>query len=356
MEIRDQMTATVRLTKQAAQRLSSFLTNLKTQPRNMNDALNLALSDLPISSFIDEILALQQDERKSLTEICVRCRSTGLLKRTDYYFMVLMAKRAAVLSKKERVRHESIQAVLEMILALWDLCKSQDNTGGHERYMLGNLGGNGSDPTSHKLVTHIPAYIEKSKKHPFPATLGFALRNPEVMLRDNLTHIDDAIIHERLHKYFDVLHGMAIRCLFLETGQHLVSTEDQGYFEPPFSKNFGGSGMLYCTHGQDKNFSFTLAFKNFNLSANNIVEAEEFIAAFTPLDESNLSYRGENFSLLHDNGKDNFKGGFVFQTRMLQTSITRKEYDEASHAIADLLSDQNVQSALRESQARFGTI
>lgn len=356
MEIRDQMTATVRLTKQAAQRLSAFLSGLKTQPKNMNDALNLALSDLPVASFIDEIIALQQDERKSLVEISERYRSTGLLKRSDYYFMILMAKRAAWLSKKERVRHPSIQAALEMTLDLWNLCKNRDKHGHQERYMLGNLGGNGSNPTSHTLETHIPAYIEQSKNHPYPATLEFALRNPEVMLRDDLAEVGDAVIHEQLHKYFDVLHGIAIRCLFLETKLPLIPSEGQGYFQPNFTGNFGPKGKIHFVHGQDKNFSFMIVFKHINLATNNIVESEEFFDAFTPLHQPNHSYRGENFTLTHTEEQSYFEGGFVFQTRMLQTSITREEYDEASRAIADMLSDVRVQAALNETYERFGTI
>jgi hypothetical protein len=369
MEIRDQMTATVRLTRQAAHRLNTFLSSLKTQPKNMNDALNLALSDLPVASFIDEIVTLQQDKKKSLIDISTRYRSVGLLKRSDYYFLVLMAKQAAWISKKQRVRPASIQAVLEMTLDLWDLCKDQDKDGHHERYMLGNIGGNNSDPASQALATYIPIFIERSKAHPYPNTLEFALRNPEVMLRDDLTGISDAVIHERLHKYFNVLHGMAVRCFFLETRQPFdqfeeheylrkasTHSEERGYFKQNFSGNFGSEGMLHFIHEQQKNFSFMLTFKHIDLAANNIVESEEFFDAFTPLDQPNHTYRGEHFTLIHTDEESYFKGGFIFQTHMLRTSITREEYDAASHAITKMLADERIQAALRETYERFGTI
>lgn len=348
MEIRDQMTATVRLTKQAAQRLSAFLGSLKTQPKNMNDALNLALSDLPVPSFIGEITALQQDERKSLLDIAARHRSAGLLKRSDYYFMILMAKQALWASKKERVHHQSIQTVLEMTLTLWDLCKNRDE--GHERYMLGNLNGSG---TSQSLETYIPTYMERSKKHPYRGTLEFALRNPEVMLRDDLVNINDAVIHERLRKYFGILYGMAVRRLFLETRQPLIPPEDQGYLQPIFSDNFGPDRILHFIQGQDKNFGFAIALTNINIAANNIVEAEELFDAFSPLDESDLNYRGENFSLLYN---EHINVNILFQTRILQTWITRQEYDKASKAIADMLADARIQTALNDTHERFGTL
>jgi hypothetical protein len=356
MEIRDQMTATVRLTKQAAHRLSTFVGSLKTQPKNMNDALNLALSDLPLASFIDEIVTLEQDKRKSLLDISTRYRSIGLLKRSDYYFLILMAKQAAWISKKERVRHASIQAVLEMTLDLWDLCKSRDNGNLNESYMLGNIGGNNSNPASQTLATYIPIFIEQSKAHPYPNTLEFALRNPEVMLRDDLAGTNDAVIHERLHKYFNVLHGMAVRCLFLKTRQPFTQSEEQEFFRPNFSGNFGDKGMLHFIHDQQKNFSFMLAFKHINLAANNIVEAEEFFDAFTSLEYPNVIYRGELFTLTNTATDNHFKGAFIFQNHMLQTTITRVEYDAASHAITDMLADARIQAALNETYERFGTI
>jgi hypothetical protein len=359
MEIRDQMTATVRLTKQAAQRLSVFLEGLKTQPKNMNDALNLALSDLPVASFIDELSALQKDERKSLIEINDRFRSTGFLKRADYYFMILMAKRAAWTSKKEQVRHESIQAALEMTLDLWDLCKDRDKAGHQERYMLGNVSGSRSDEKSHALVTHIPAYIEQSKKHPYPATLEFALRNPEVMLRDDVTNIDDTIINQKMHKYYDVLYGMAVRCLYLETKQPLTASENQDYFKPNFSGNFGPNHNIHFIHDQNKNFSFMVTFRreiSINIAANNIVEAEEFIVAFTTNKKEGKSYKGELFSLIHTDDDSYFKGGFIFQTRMIQMALTRAEYDEVSEAIIEMLADTRIQVALKETYERYGTI
>ena len=356
MEIKDQMTATVRLTKQAAQRLSVFLGSLKTPPKNMNDALNLALSDLPVASFIDELTTLQQDERKSLIALNDRFRSTGSLKRSDYYFLILMAKQAAIASKKEQVRHQSIQAVLEMTLDLWNLCKSRDNEGHRESYMLGNISGGHSGKTSHALATHIPAYIEQSKNHPYPATLEFALRNPEIMLRDDLRGIDDIVINQMMHKYYNILHGMAVRCLFLQTKQPLIPSENRNYFKPNLSENFGRDGQLHFIHSQDKNFSFMIALKNINISANNIVEVEEFSAAFTPLNKSDLSYKGENFSLIHATESSHPHGGFFFLTHMLQTSITRTEYDEASAAISEMLADTRVQDALKETYERYGTI
>jgi len=356
MEIRDQMTASVRLTKQAAQRLSVFLGSLKTQPKNMNDALNLALSDLPVASFIDEFTTLQQDERKSLIGINDQFRSTGSLRRSDYYYLVLMAKQAAIASKKEQVRHQSIQAVLEMTLELWELIKDQDKEGHRERYMLGNISGGHSGKASHALATHIPAYIQQSKNHPYPATLEFALRNPEIMLRDDLSSVDNAVINQRMHKYYDALHGMAVRYLYLQTKQPLVPSENQGHFKPNFSGNFGPSGKLHFIHGQDKNFSFVITLKNFNIAANNIVEAEEFFAAFTPLNKPNLSYRGENFLLTHTDQSSYFEGGFVLQDRMFQTSITRSEYDEISAAISEMLADTRIQDALKETYERYGTI
>ena len=359
MEIRDQMTATVRLTKSAAIRLSMFAGSLKIPPKNMNDLLNLALSDIPIGSFIDEITALQKDCRKSLLDISARYRSDGLLKRSDYYFVVLMAKQAAGTSKKERVHHRSVQAVAEMTLDLWDLCKDADKGGHRERYMLGNLGGgNDLDPASQTLETHIPGYIEQSKNYPYPTRLEFALRNLEVMLRDDLIHIDDVIVHKRLHKYFDILHGMAVRCLFLKEKQPLIASNDQEYFRPNFSGNFGSKGMLHFIHAQDKNFSFMIAFEHINIAANNIVESEEFFDAFTPLNKLSISYKGENFSLMHENDCDNdcFNGGVVFATRMFKIVITREEYDKASKAIADMLADTRVQAALGETYQRFGTL
>lgn len=358
MEIRDQMTATVRFTKQAAQRFNSFLSGLNNEPKNMNDALNLALSDLPLSSSIDDFTRLEEDRKKSIMNIDVKFTSTRFLTRTEYYFLVMIAKNAVVLNKKQRVKHASIRSALEMTLDLWDLCEQFDPGGHTERYLLGNIGGNRMNGEHSSLGNHIPSYIEQSKRHPFPATLEFALRNPEVMLRDQLIKLDDVVINAKMQKHYKFLRQMAIRWYYLEHKTSLFSEEKDGPFGSTFSGTFGKERRLYVSQYRDKNIGFILSaleLVTLNLAANDIVEVEEYICAFLEEEVNEPDYKGEIFSIMKA-PKHSGVSGYMIQNSRFQLWITYAEFQMAAEALSAMLADSKAQTALNEAWERYGEI
>lgn len=358
MEIRDQMTATVRLTKQAAQRLSVFIGSLKTEPKNMNDALNLALSGLPRSSFIDELNELEQDRKKSIIDIHTHFTNTGFLKRTDYYFLVTCAKDAVSLNRKQRIDHESLVSVLEMTIDLLDLCEQFDPNGHMEQYLLGNVSGNRVDGQRVSLRSHIPTYIESSKTSPFPATLEFALRNPEVMLRDELSQVDDSAINDKLRKHYLCLHRMAVRWYYLKNKSSPFPDGNSGPFQKAFTGNFGEQRRLHVGQYDNKNVGFILALggeKNLNLAANNIIDVEEYLYAFLGTNLPEISYNGEKFFIMKTPEQADLKG-YMVQMPMIQFWITERDFDMVAEAFSAMLADDKAKVALDEAWDRFGKI
>ncbi|MCL2713373.1 MAG: hypothetical protein FWD68_01940 [Alphaproteobacteria bacterium] len=340
-----------------AQRLGRFLGNI-TSP---DDRQSHSLPTVTPAKFKGEVSALEHDVPKALLDISTRYHSKSLVRRSDYYFLILKAKQAVHLTKRNRVNHRSIKGVLEMTLALWSLCKGRDQEYKLERFLLGNLSGS-HNMSRETIETRIPVHIRETAAQPAPKTLELALCNPEVMLRDRLFHIHDTVLHARLSKYFRTLYHMAVRYQYLNSKQPLFTTIDEDHYRPNVTGTVGPRNMLSFSHGQDRNLRILIALRNVSVTANTLLESEELIDAFTPLTRSDLSYRSENFCVIDiDNIKDihprdDVRGKLMFQTPGMQTWITRGEYDVASKAIDDLLADARVQTALGEAYERFGTI
>ncbi|MEK8121602.1 hypothetical protein WOB59_00330 [Methylocystis sp. IM4] len=115
MEIRPQMTASFRFTKDAARKLKAFLAGVEMSgerlPQNMNEAINAALSTLH-SRYVGETLSLaQEDMRSSLTSIK---QSSNALSYVEYFYLVTCAKECAASSQAPRVSWRILQAVLRM--------------------------------------------------------------------------------------------------------------------------------------------------------------------------------------------------------------------------------------------------
>nr|WP_294917871.1 hypothetical protein [uncultured Neokomagataea sp.] len=311
-------------------------------------------------NFFNDVSKHQNDNRQALLDINERFHSSELLKRSDYYFLILMARRAVLLTRKEQVRHQSIKATLEITLSLWNLIKDNHTDGHHKRYLLSNIGGSWEGEESHSLITYIPLYIEKTKNHPYPNTLDCALRNPEVMLRDNTSHISDIVLHEELRPYFEILHGMAVRCFYLETKNPLSPPGRERHFTMNFSAGFGKENILTTIQNSENNFSCSFSFnrtdESMNFAANTIVEVEEFITAFSKNPEKDKSYEGEHFTLIQTKPDDVFKGGIILRVYTITLNIRRQEYDLACEAIAEMLADPGAQKAIKEAHDYYGTI
>lgn len=324
------------------------------------NSLNEINSNKNTDNFFNDVSKHQTDNRQALLDINERFHSSGLLKRSDYYFLILMARRAVLLTRKEQVRHQSIKATLEITLSLWNLIKDNHTDGHHEGYMLSNIGGSWEGEVSKSLISYIPLYIEKTKNHPYPSTLDCALRNPEVMLRDNTSHISDIVLHEELRPYFEILHGMAVRCFYLETKNLLSSPGRERNFSMNFSQSFGKENVLNAIQNSENNFSCMISFmqkgRTLNVAANTIIDVEEFFAAFSTKPAEDKSYRGEHFTLIQTKPDNFFKGGFIFQTSTIQTNISLQEYDLACEAIAEMLADPGAQKAMKEAHDCYGTI
>jgi len=340
-----------------AQRLGRFLGNITST----DDRQRRSLPTVTPAKFKGEVSALERDVPKSLLDISSRYHSKSMVRRSDYYFMILKAKQAVHLTRRNRVHHRSIKAVLEMTLGLWDLCKGRDQEYKLERFLLGNL--SGSHNMSRETVeARIPVHIQETAAAPSPKTLELALCNPEVMLRDRLFHIHDTVIHARMSKYFKVLYHMAVRYQYLHSKKPLFTTIDEDHYRPNVTGTVGPKNMLSFSHSQDRNLRILIALRNVSVTANTLLESEELIDAFTPLAKSDLSYRSENFCVIDIDTikgirpRDEVRGKLMFQTPGMQTWITRGEYDTASKAVDDLMADARVRTALNEAYERFGTI
>ena len=358
MDIRDQMTASVRLTKRSAEMLNAFLAGISIKPKNMNDALNMALSHLPTATMIEELSELQRDPATSIKSIKHRFDTTGFLKRSDYYFLIRIAKNAVELNKKERIEHKMLAGILMLTKDLWDLCKVDDRDGHHERYMLGNIGGGSSTSDPQSLSSYIPVYIERTKQHPFPSTLEFALRNPEVMLRDHLEKVDEMNINRAASKYFPTLYRMALRWYYLKNGYPLERAEEVP-FNTRVSKTFGRERRLHFMQFENENVGFSILIPgdhSISIAANNIIEVEEYTRAFSSLTEQSPAYKGEKFALTMLVNGVNGKTIYGFQTPSFRFSMYDDDYQDIVLGLEDMKENPGVLSAIETAHMRFGEI
>jgi hypothetical protein len=349
------MTATVRLTKQAAERFASFLSGLKNQPRNINDALNLALADLPRNSFIDEIWQLQTDKRQSIVAIKSRFDQTGFLKRSDYYFMIMIAREACSLKKVNRIQRTTFQNILRMTLDLWRLCKKFDPEGHFERYMLGNVGGNSLDGGEENLENYLHKYMDQPDQ-PFSLSLEFALRNPEVMLRDELANISDMQINNTMLPYFPMLYRIGARWHYLTTNEPLTQNNDH-YNPNRIWKNFG-KGKLSFSQYDNQNVGFALSGTTISgvvLVANNIIDIEEYLYAFVESAGAQGSYSGKVFTL-HRPSQGSSNDRYIFMTSTVLIHLPHEEYNIMADLLSQMSKDPDVKIALDLAKAKFGEI
>ena len=281
MKIRANATSTFRFTERAAASLTRFLPTLSVQPKNMNDAINIALAALPTNTFIDDFVELDRDHQGALRGIRKRYDTSGILRRVDWYFLVLRASAAIGGFQGPSVKPVTIRTILEMTRDAYRLLKSDNAALPDDHYFLGNLGGLKAAKTLDERLSHL---LEDVSNYTSTSASEFALRNIEVMLRDDLAGTDPLAITSALSPYFGQLFRMAARSYFDENQAPFAEIEASQKYIPNFQGFYGRGNILHVTQWSSLQAGFILSLHGNHNSAcfcaNNIEEIDIFSAAF----------------------------------------------------------------------------
>ncbi|MCW2267154.1 hypothetical protein M2305_003173 [Gluconobacter cerinus] len=281
MKIRANATSTFRFTERAAASLERFLRTLSVEPKNMNDAMNIALAALPTNTFIDDFVELDRDHQSALIGIRKRYDASGILRRVDWYFLVMRASMAIKGFQGPSVKPVTIRAILEMTQAAYGLLKSDNSAVRDDHYFLGNLGGLMGYKTLEERLIHL---LEDVSKYTSTSAAEFALRNIEVMLRDDLAGTDPLAITSVLSPYFRQIFRIATRSYFHQNQSPLEEVDASQKYAPNFQGFYGTGNILHVTQWSSLQAGFIVSLpgdrNSASFCANNIEEIDIFAAAF----------------------------------------------------------------------------
>jgi len=367
LKIDPQATATVRLTKMAAERLKTFLSGLASEPRNANDALNIALSSLPTESFMDEYMALEADRQGSLVRIRKNFIATGHLPKAEWYFLVMVAKDAVLANESPEVKTSVVATVLGITLALWRLIEAKDTDGHQERYLKGNLGqlpGMAAHAVPMGLTELLEHYLPiLERDEPRWSSLDFAIRNPEVLLRDDLRSHADAEISNVLSPYFRPLFRMAVRWVFQTTGRALDATAAAAFVEG-YSGFYGAENCLHVAQKSDGNIGFILSIPGdrwLAMAANNVAEVEDVVAGFRQMRfaENDEHYSAPQISItrsLAGGPRHSAERRYMIGLGSVRFWIDAETFDVVADALEAFASNPDAQKALEKAYDQFGEL
>ncbi|AOX21649.1 hypothetical protein [Kozakia baliensis] len=363
-----QATATVRLTKLAAEKLRIFLTGLSREPRNANDALNIALASLPTSSFMNDVLTLEEDRRSALLRIRDSFRATGYLPKAEWYFLILVAKDAVSENENPVVPTRVVAGVLGITLDLWRLAAPQDTEGHQEQYLKGNLGqlpglatsGNRQQDLTALLEDYLPVLL---RDEPRWHSIDFALRNPDVLLKDFLLGRPDQEINNALSPHFTVLFRMAVRWIFQTTGQPLEASSGPTFMEG-YSEFYGDGNCLHVSQKNDGNVGFILTIpgdRHLALAANNVVEISDFTKGFRQMRhaEADDYYSSPKISITRSSGGRIADAGgprYMIGLGSVRFWIDAATFETIADALEAFMADSSAQKALDRAYDQFGEL
>lgn len=359
MDIREQQTATTRLNKYAATRLKKFILGLSKPPRNMNDALNLALSSLPATTLLDEYYELNENWSASLRAIEKQLREGFWLRRVQWYFLLTCVDYAITQAPESDISADSMDALVEITQALVAVLRSSKETTVDESYLLGNLGG-AFAMDAQTLDTRLETLRENVSTHRSCSTATLVNRNNAILLRDEQHVATDVQITQALKHLTARVFRMAVRGHFLRTEKPLHEPQGFERFADCYQGVFGEGQCLKVFQSPDHNMGCILTLhqgeRRARLSANTIVELNAYLSAFTSSSEDGLCYEGKFISYYKRGSGSLVRGGddYMLSGGCTSIGISEKEHALIRNAFLAYLADPEAEQARQMCYNNFG--